>query len=1626
MAKVLGAPTLTKYFLRTLRLKSPTERREPPPLPKGPESLPGAIAAVKEAKEEYEAVDPVLYKKVIGELSAIYAALQRAKSLGSELEPLVSKWRPESLDKLRQVKKLDDAAHFLTADPEERSPENGPAITELTKTLMKRLAEARLTLEGLKRWRLAIRAFLEETDGLKAALVAGSDRRIDWPRRLNDLTDRLASLTEKSQDLIAKRQETDRRLNQTLLDLENAESQLGGEKQAALLKRGEALAASATTLLRATVARRAELAEAWQTLPGLIGRPDYLDRTFLYAAINLSRAQSWLEELKSRLTSLAGRLSSSREARLAARETLAIDRDKGYPILLRQANRRLDELKAALKNKALEKAKPKIEDNSYLLAPPLDEATAQEQRTLATISEQLGAVAAERDRLKDELSTLKDHLAETGQAKVKLMKLVESSRRTLKDVSLELTDLRRQQTSNQDSLALIRHRNADLKESCERAKLQFRKLSQFARKRTDEVKELLAEKRALASQLEVLDAEARDLSEQKITLTEKSQELALALDQAKSQETTLTAELAGYQEELAEASLGRERLGQIVTGYRQHLDRLNMAHAALLEAFQRRGRALDASERKREEQKVRLTKRKNALIDQVTKRHKLRAELATALSRLEAMETERARLSQDIEAARAETERIRGQAASDGAISLKEITSAKEELATAKQAEEGLKAELNSLRDDIDHNLKPLIEILGLALWRGEAANRLALDGARDEIARYKKEAAAREAGVRIQGAGKEIEYLERLTSKDKELEKLRLERDGWVTERQNILDAKATDERNDAWVVNQLSVALVASDLRHEKLNRSLKNLKSLLKTQKDETVSLKTELSELTKNQAEALKKHQVWLNELAPLVAFFLDQGLDFWTQGPSSGDARQAVMFFLREENATLSAELDRVREERQGLYAERKSLLATQAGFKERLIELRGLLAFLLRQFVDNGVALAQAFSQRDELAAQLKIANTTYSSLNLEATLETNQAELKNAQTLLTVLETENASLKDQMAKTKNVVARHKADIANLTLGQERNAETIAAKEAEIQKLAQDIAAKEEAIAKTQTEVNRLSVDNQRLSETADRQAAELAKQKAELEALRASPRTDGQVEAAWGAVTYIGSKAADSLSSLQARLDQEARRVEESRRQIIAKDELLKELENRQDALAILFWTVIQMSADGQLLLPENLVLPDSKTLPPTVDVSELETDEDEEDQPKKNGDKILGSGILAELRKAAKKSLFALILAGGLTLSLPPKSQAEPLWLGGPNTPMVGITVNSTLTKGPSYQDLSLKRPEPGLRPLGHFNGEPRWESSAEAAASAENEPPATRAHCRSLNRIIDLSFLTEEESGAGQAEAKALKALTQQARKWGLAPEVWVRLIKAAYDREKTVYLTDLDSEDAPLILVRPFFPKMENVLKRRDFKEVVGRDFLPLLDGLGKPVAEFWDRLFMDFYQRLADPEEAVLSLVWHVKRRQSLRPKLEFGGQLNSGPILPADLNYVFLADYALSSWPFVRSRKKNGSEAGVINRFAADLCAASSVFGLPWSFLAILAHSENEKGAPWPTTLEIYGWAKEVANQVAIASRKWSSQSQALCDLDLLAKAWSEMTFIELIRKQYALKKYYLSHFAKK
>ncbi|MDR1395491.1 MAG: hypothetical protein LBK52_04905, partial [Deltaproteobacteria bacterium] len=274
-------------------------------------------------------------------------------------------------------------------------------------------------------------------------------------------------------------------------------------------------------------------------------------------------------------------------------------------------------------------------------------------------------------------------------------------------------------------------------------------------------------------------------------------------------------------------------------------------------------------------------------------------------------------------------------------------------------------------------------------------------------------------------------------------------------------------------------------------------------------------------------------------------------------------------------------------------------------------------------------------------------------------------------------------------------------------------------------------------------------------------------------------------------------------------------------------------------------------------------------------------------------------------------------------------------------------------------------------------------------------------SRRYCRSLNRTIDLGFLSGGDRLAGLAEPKTAEFVEVLARRWNLTPAALIRLIKSAYDWDQTVYLTDLAGPDSPLILLRPYFPQMSRILRRSGCKELAAACLLPEIDDLPKSTAEFWDRLFMDFYLRAADLEEAVLGLAGHLIRRRGQLQPVEFGGRLGpAGEVekMPYEKICPILSEFIMTQWPGLPSARRKSSPGGILaRRLAADLHSAGRIFGLPWTFLTVLVRQSRSQGLAWPSTLDIYSGSLEVFQQVHIFSRRWAGGKLPLCDLDLLA-----------------------------
>jgi hypothetical protein len=547
----------------------------------------------------------------------------------------------------------------------------------------------------------------------------------------------------------------------------------------------------------------------------------------------------------------------------------------------------------------------------------------------------------------------------------------------------------------------------------------------------------------------------------------------------------------------------------------------------------------------------------------------------------------------------------------------------------------------------------------------------------------------------------------------------------------------------------------------------------------------------------------------------------------------------------------------------------------------------------------------------------------------------------------------------------------------------------------------------------------------------AQNKASELKAAQDKLNGLLKDPPPDGRLEAAWAAMTYISSKAGDTMGQLQSKLDKQARDLETSFLELNKRDQEIKHLKERQDNLSLLYWTMLSLASEGQGISdkdePEienfeggyadagdwrkpkepvnqglagqgsvNSVNSENNddddieaglvsTTFEDRDISEfkegfLDTADDSEassasqanltassetadgsnkfedqSQSKSSG---LGGSLLSELRKAARRSLFSLFLTGGLVLFLSDQSLANAtIDLGGPETPM--ILSETTIV-------------------------------------------PASRAPSRYIGRTLDLGFLAagDRNLGTEHYDEQAKKLVASQADRWGQTPQVWLRLIRLTYDREETVFLTDLDSEKAPVVLLQPHMPTIALALSRSSQFEEFSRVLLQALDSFNGPEGGYWDRLYQAVRKKLGNERDALAALIGHIQRRPSrgVLIKPEYAGLLRPFPdfeSMPAQNAVEFLTNHIKDNWG--KGRQKRIFPKGKVPAVLAyDIIYTALIHKVPRTLAAAMLHDDFTHFGHWPDTLSLYAWGTDLSKLIIANCLFLEFGEQPLCDLDNL------------------------------
>jgi chromosome segregation ATPase len=1545
LARDLGAATLDDFY----HLALGEEKKEifapqglPKYFPKGPESIRPALTAtdleIKRLTKSIEDLErgwptsqpgfEAAIKPRESRLAALTESrrnLREAARLWPRMKEDSSLWPLEAKDLWRKAQGLSESvllvlksAREAPGDPESRAA-SGRSRRSLTRAMMDLKSEldaARHLLDDSARWSENLENLLSDLDNFLAVVLDGSQPDRDW----NALSRRLsARLTDLERDERLQAEETGRAVSavkRTLAAVVETENRLAGRIGSETLDRLESAGRSVQTLWRKAVEQRRELARLYVAAPPRLGRPLHLEKVFLGAALFLGRAQTLLEDLRHRLTLAGGRLTNTQRLRAEGEELVErLERPAPRAAQLKSARRRLNSLARAVDQRlALTETKERL-DEMRLYSRDTRRELVRGRSENKRLGQQLSAAAQEKERLADQLSAARQLLGDIGLVKARLLKLFQRKTELLKEVEQARQGLENDNQAlkdERDELKAERARLAGIYAE-ERAE-QKRIAAELSRVQgeLEDSRRLLDERKEAVRRLEETRKEKEELDARRRALELRLEKQAREQTETAARAEALSTELLRLGQELDEASRSRLALGENAATLRRKLDLLNQAHSSLSKTLQRRERSLAESESDRERLTGRLTRQKNNLLRLVSVRQRLRAELGASRLKMVDLEAER-----DAIAARLEEARLTASALSrEKSETTLALTEEKERLAE----------KLRALESQMADGLTPLIRIMGEALWRSEAQLKRARGASARLQEQFQMESDVREANLRLEAAGRELDILEKARLEQERLQKDLAHSAGQIVELQAVREL-LTHERNDLTDLGRnLSGQVERLDGRYRRLRLAVGLIKGRQDQRLEEERLTGDALRGLLERRGRELEERKAQLARLEPLVAYFLDLASGAGGEMAGQPGFDLELIDYLKEESRNLFGPDGPVRGENPEL-----------SRLKARLAELEPLTAFLARSFFTEVAELAQTRQERRQLADELSEAREEQRRLS---------AELSRADSTRQVLEDSLASRATELQEVRGqafVLARERDSLQDSLV--EKSGEIITLK-------------------------SELAQADQDLTEN------------------------DGRLEAAWAAMNYLGSRAGDSLAGLKNKLDSQARQVDRLSAELKSRDERVKELEERQNQLALLYWTLIAKAAgaeapligaspsgepalapamaDGSPEVPPLAAAPDEHDQPLVVPPAQSE------DQARNSGGHSLSRGLLEGVKKVARRSLFTLLLSGGLVLagSLPAPAAGPPAPL--PSSPPESRPVHLLSRLDSTYigRSVGLEQVESGPR----LAGRPALEK-------------------RLAEMVGDL------------------------ARGQGLSNGEFLRLVRAARGPESTVHLNDFAGRAGSLTLLEAQFPALSRQLKAWP-PEILTQS---RLNGLMKGAADFknaeaayWERLFFDY---LADhePGPALDLLLEHLgqKAELALRPRPEFAGRLAPFPEienLGPDRFISFMAGYIKSDWPSFGGRVR----ARAALRLAGDLYFSARLFAQPATLLAAFTHYEAEsreldffrRGA----TSALHKLAADLADLTRNSALSWLPGRPPLCDLDqALADFESPAVAEALYRRKMAL-----------
>ncbi|MGL4209483.1 MAG: hypothetical protein ACRCTY_08870, partial [Candidatus Adiutrix sp.] len=347
--------------------------------------------------------------------------------------------------------------------------------------------------------------------------------------------------------------------------------------------------------------------------------------------------------------------------------------------------------------------------------------------------------------------------------------------------------------------------------------------------------------------------------------------------------------------------------------------------------------------------------------------------------------------------------------------------------------------------------------------------------------------------------------------------------------------------------------------------------------------------------------------------------------------------------------------------------------------------------------------------------------------------------------------------------------------------------------------LEKSLSARESELVEVRGEAYHLATEKEEFTKIIGAQSSEISALKKELAQSDSDlAEQDGRLEASWAALNYLGTKASDAISKMKVSLEAQTREADSLSRQLKLRNEQIKNLETRQDQLALLYWIFLANTGDKSAAKPTSISL--SATPAETHESLPLSKD---------LGGPGLGHQILTSAKKVARRSLFTLFLTGGLVMA---QAQVGHGALSPVNTKMVW--------------DALLPETAPQL---------------------------LTQMDSAYLGRPVSLAFIKPNERCLGRRaiEAQVAKKVEDLATLWDLPPKELLHLLRFSKTPAKSVHLSDFESRQGAFSLLNSHFPKIMEYLHGGPLQSVSNSKITGLLRAAFtlKPYeGEFWERLY----------------------------------------------------------------------------------------------------------------------------------------------------------------------------------